>query len=63
MIIYTKLDYWREYGDMIVLGCKSGKETFEISTDKNRIYNAHRLKDEVYIRLDSDKNIIGIDVY
>ncbi|HDX9708009.1 TPA: hypothetical protein ROY17_005825 [Bacillus thuringiensis] len=63
MITTAKLVTWREHGDMIILECESNGKRFEISTFKQRIYNAHLLLDEVYIRLDTSDNIIGIDIY
>ncbi|MBE5107404.1 hypothetical protein IGI01_19615 [Bacillus thuringiensis] len=63
MITIAKLVNWKEHGDMIILECESNGKRFEISTYKQRIYNAHLLSDEVYIRLDISDNIIGIDIY
>ncbi|WP_242143068.1 MULTISPECIES: hypothetical protein [unclassified Bacillus cereus group] len=62
MITYAKLINWREYGEAIILECLVGEEYIEISTYKNHIYNAHLLKDQVYIRLDSAGRILGIDI-
>ncbi|MED1559954.1 hypothetical protein [Bacillus paramycoides] len=63
MITTAKLVNWKEHGDMIILECESNGKRFEISTYKQRIYNAHLLPDEVYIHLDAFNNIIGIDIY
>jgi uncharacterized protein YuzE len=64
MITYAKLLNWREHGDIIIIECVSVSDgdRFEVSTYKSRIYNAHLLNEEVYIRLDSNRNIIGIDL-
>ncbi|EOA3904763.1 hypothetical protein ACO11K_000869 [Bacillus cytotoxicus] len=62
MITYAKLINWREYGEVIILECLAGEEYIEISTYKNHIYNAHLLKDQVYIRLDSTGRILGINI-
>ena len=48
---------------MIILECELNGKRFEISTYKQRIYNAHLLSADVYIRLDSSDNIIGINIY
>ncbi|ADY20180.1 hypothetical protein P4U05_17430 [Bacillus paranthracis] len=58
----ARLLNWKEHGDMIILECESNGKRFEISTYKQRIYNAHLLSDadDVYVRLDSSDNIIGI---
>ncbi|NIL29487.1 hypothetical protein [Bacillus thuringiensis] len=63
MITTAKLVNWKEHGEMIILECESKGKRFEISTYKQRIYNVHLLSDEVYIRLDTSDNIIGIDIY
>lgn len=63
MIMYAKLLNWREYGDLIILECLLNGQHFGISTYKNRIYNAHLLKEEVYIPLDSNGDILSIDLY
>ncbi|MDY0855227.1 hypothetical protein SPE26_30755 [Bacillus thuringiensis] len=62
MITIAKLVNWKEHGDMIILECESNRKSLEILTYKNKIYNAHLLKEEVYIRLDSTGNIIGINI-
>ncbi|KEK25205.1 hypothetical protein [Bacillus gaemokensis] len=62
MITYAKVIRWRKHEDTIILECVSDGKQFEIPTYKSRIYNAHLLNGEVYIRLDSNGNIIGIDV-
>lgn len=59
----AKLITWKEHGDMIILECELNGKRFEISTYKQRIYNAHLLSADVYIRLDSSDNIIGINIY
>ena len=59
----AKLINWKEHGDMIILECELNGKRFEISTYKQRIYNAHLLSADVYIRLDSSDNIIGINIY
>ncbi|MDY7965268.1 hypothetical protein [Bacillus thuringiensis] len=62
MITIAKLVNWKEHGDMIILECESNRKSLEILTYKSKIYNAHLLKEEVYIRLDSTGNIIGINI-
>lgn len=36
----ARLVNWKEHGDMIILECESNGKRFEISTYKQRIYNA-----------------------
>ncbi|PKJ52068.1 hypothetical protein [Bacillus sp. SN10] len=62
MITYAKVLSWRELRDMIILECVSDEQYFEISTYKKRIYNAHLLNEQLYLRLDSNGEIIGIDL-
>lgn len=62
MITYVEVLSWRELGDMIILECISNGQCFEISTYKKRIYNAHLLNKQLYLRLDLNEEIIGIDV-
>lgn len=59
----ARLVNWKERGDMIILECESNGKHFEISTYKQRIYNSHLLSGDVYVRLDSSDNIIGINIY
>lgn len=59
----ARLVNWKEHGDMIILERESNGKHFEISTYKQRIYNSHLLSGDVYVRLDSSDNIIGINIY
>ncbi|MED2875097.1 hypothetical protein COK05_27715 [Bacillus cereus] len=62
MITTAKLVNWREHGDMIILECELNEKHFEISTYKERLYNVHLLKMEVYVRLDVHGKLIGINI-
>ncbi|HDR7762426.1 MULTISPECIES: hypothetical protein [Bacillus cereus group] len=62
MITTAKLVNWREHGDMINLECELNGKPFEISTYKERLYNVHLLKVEIYVRLDVHGKLIGINI-
>ncbi|MED2800631.1 hypothetical protein P4244_24350 [Bacillus thuringiensis] len=62
MITIAKLVNWREHGDMIILECELNGKPFEISTYKERLYNVHLLKVEIYFRLDVHDKLIGINI-
>ncbi|MDF9457240.1 hypothetical protein P5837_27110 [Bacillus cereus] len=62
MITAAKLVNWREHRDMIILECELNGEHLDISTYKERLYNVHLLKMEVYVRLDVHGKLIGISI-